>query len=177
MWDHDGSLSAIVDGENANFVEASRLLDRASQVEMVEEVSLPTPAPAPIGNPVAHQLHGTLGRLGSPWPRGAGPHGDLLQRTQPRLQLGLAVIEGEDAEVRAQLLAALLELHGMTVEVTPCRATDGSLIFVSAGADDEEQGQGEGQEFGHKDLGGRRKGEPPPERGADNGRVVCGVGA
>lgn len=43
MWDHDGSLSAIVDGENANFVEASRLLDRASQVEMVEEVSLPTP--------------------------------------------------------------------------------------------------------------------------------------
>ncbi|SMB91209.1 hypothetical protein [Deinococcus hopiensis] len=53
-----------MDGENANFVEASRLLDRASQVKKIEEVILPTPAP--IGNPVAHQLHRTLAT--PPWP-------------------------------------------------------------------------------------------------------------
>ncbi|SMB93164.1 hypothetical protein [Deinococcus hopiensis] len=46
-----------------------------------------------------------------------------------------AAVEGDNAEVRAALLAALLELQGMTVEVAPCRATDGSLIFVDVSAE------------------------------------------
>ncbi|SMB91206.1 hypothetical protein [Deinococcus hopiensis] len=47
----------------------------------------------------------------------------------------LAAAEGEDAEMRASLLAALLELKGMTVEVAPCRATDESLILVNVNAE------------------------------------------
>ncbi|SMB93202.1 hypothetical protein [Deinococcus hopiensis] len=46
-----------------------------------------------------------------------------------------AAVDGADAEARASLLAALLELKGMTVEVAPCRATDGSLIFVNVNAE------------------------------------------
>ncbi|SMB91177.1 hypothetical protein [Deinococcus hopiensis] len=46
-----------------------------------------------------------------------------------------AAAEGEGAEMRASLLAALLELKGMTVEVAPCRATDESLILVNVNAE------------------------------------------
>ncbi|SMB93199.1 hypothetical protein [Deinococcus hopiensis] len=87
--DHSGNLSAIVDGENMNFVEASRLLDRASQVEKIEEVILP--APAPIGNPAAHQLHRTLGRLGY------RNHYALASEVLGRTVTSLAALTAEDA--------------------------------------------------------------------------------
>ena len=61
--DHGGRLSAVVDGENVGYGYAVGILNRASQVEKIEEAYLPSPTQL-VGKPVAHRLHIELGRLG-----------------------------------------------------------------------------------------------------------------
>jgi hypothetical protein len=46
-----------------------------------------------------------------------------------------SAVEGDDAQVRAAAVGAFLTSQGMSVQVRPCYATDGSIIFVNVDAE------------------------------------------
>lgn len=63
--DHNGTVTAQVNGTPAPVSDAARILNGAARVELIREERTPEPAPT-IGKPRAARLHRLMGRVGLP---------------------------------------------------------------------------------------------------------------